>query len=241
MRFLRRHTLLNFFVAVFLLLAARAESALVVTNSNDAGQGSLRAATGAATAGEIILFDIATTDPGFDPATETFTITLTSGDIVIDKDLTIAGPAAANIAISGKQVNRIFRITAGTVSISDRTLRDGRVVGASPVAGNFYDGEPARGGAVLNDRTLTCTRCTFDGNSVTGGEGRSELSRGGMGGEGTGGAIDNRRQLSLVACTLTNNSATGGRGGITGFGITRGYAGGGVAAGGAVYNAPAFY
>ena len=239
MHFRSRYAVVSSFIASVLLLTGTAEAALVVTNSNDAGQGSLRAAVGAAPAGEIILFDIPSSDPGFDSSTGVFTITLTSGEIVIDKDLTIAGPAAANVAISGNQASRIFRIAAGTVSLADLTLTRGRVVGRTPTQaeGSVYDGEPARGGAILNDGTLTCTRCTFESNSVTGGEGRSETARGGLGGEGTGGAIDNRRELSLVACALTDNSATGGKGGLTGFGITRGYAGGGIAAGGAVYNA----
>ena len=226
-----------FIIALVLLLTARAESALLVTNSNDSGEGSLRAAVAAATDGEIILFDIPTSDAGFDSSTGRFTITLTSGEIAIDKDLIIAGSPAARIAISGNHASRIFHIRAGRVRISDLTLTNGRVVGSTPREGFDYDAEPARGGAVLNEGALTCTRCSFENNSVKGGDGRETFSRAGTGGDGTGGAIHNQNELSLVACTLAQNSAEGGIGGISGFGTARYRAASGIAAGGAVYNA----
>ena len=70
------------------------------------------------------------------------TITLTQGEIVLDKPLlTLDGPGSGVLSISGNDASRILRQTAGPVLIDDLTLRDGN--GASPV----NDGE---GGACFN-------------------------------------------------------------------------------------------
>lgn len=70
---------------------------LTVTNNPDSGAGSLRAQTAAAAAGDTIDFSI------------TGTITLTS-ELVIGKDLTIAGPGAkaSKLVISGGGTTRFF-------------------------------------------------------------------------------------------------------------------------------------
>ena len=74
------------------LAAASVQAAIfIVTNTNDSGVNSLRSAVATAIAQDTIVFDIPTSDPGYNPATGIFTITLTSGEIVIDKDLTITG------------------------------------------------------------------------------------------------------------------------------------------------------
>jgi hypothetical protein len=63
-----------------------------VSNTQDSGAGSLRGTVAAAAAGDTIVFNIPTSDPGYNVSTGVFTIYLTSGEIVIDKDLTITGP-----------------------------------------------------------------------------------------------------------------------------------------------------
>ncbi|HEX9001637.1 MAG TPA: DUF11 domain-containing protein, partial [Blastocatellia bacterium] len=72
----------------------------VVTNLNDSGAGSLRDAIDTACAGSTITFA-----PGL-----TGTITLTSGDLIISRTLTIQGPGAQVITISGNQQWRIFTL-----------------------------------------------------------------------------------------------------------------------------------
>jgi len=222
--------------AIFALAAVSAQAAvLFVSNTQDAGAGSLRAAVGAAVAGDTIAFQIPTTDPGYDPLNGIFTLTLTSGEIVIDKDLTVAGPSAANIAVNGNHASRIFRITAGIVLVSNLSLIDGAVTGDRGLFG--APGLPGSGGAVLNQGTLVFTGCTFKGNSALGGEGGSGVLAG-VGGDSRGGAIANQNTLSLVACTLTGNSAEGGLGGISQN--TSGHpanALGGMGLGGAIHNA----
>ncbi len=118
-------------IALAVSVAASAHAAvLIVSNTKNAGAGSLRATVTAAAAGDSIEFSIPTTDPGYNSATGVYTIPLKSGEIVIDKDLEIAGPPAANIAVNGKQTSRIFNITAGTVQISNLSLINGRAQGA---------------------------------------------------------------------------------------------------------------
>ena len=80
---------------IALCLASELQGAAVtVINTNDNLAGSLRQAIQDANAGDSIVFNIPTSDPGFDPNTKATTITLTSGPLVINKDLTIRGTDA---------------------------------------------------------------------------------------------------------------------------------------------------
>ena len=60
----------------------------VVTNTNDSGAGSLRQAIASVHSGGTITFDL----------TYPATIVLTSGQLVINKELTIAGPGADSVS-----------------------------------------------------------------------------------------------------------------------------------------------
>ena len=60
---------------------------LVVRNALGSGADSLSATVAVAGAGDTIVFNIPTSDPGYNTSTGVFTIFLTSGEIVIDKDL----------------------------------------------------------------------------------------------------------------------------------------------------------
>jgi hypothetical protein len=224
---------------ILALASVSAHSAvLTVTNTQDAGSGSLRAAVTAAMSGDTIEFNLPTTDPGYNNSTGVFTITLTTGEIVIAKDLTIVGPSAANVVVSGNQASRIFDITAGVVAISDLSLTNGKAQGAAGFLSRD-PGAPGVGGAVLNQGTLNMTRCTFKGNHARGGAGSSNLAGVGPGGDGLGGAIANQSSLSMVACTLADNSTLGGPGGaVEVFPCYCWYSAmGGNGSGGAIHNA----
>src|SRR5262249_29424471 len=85
------------------------------------------------------------------------TITLTAGELVIDKDLTVAGPGASALTVSGNNASRVFRVTSGvTVAIAGLTIADGRVTGAD-----------VQGGGIYNAGRLTVTGSTLNNHSPT--------------------------------------------------------------------------
>src|SRR5437879_1843867 len=67
-------------------------STITVLNNADSGDGSLRAALGAASSGDTI---------NFAPGLAGQTITLTSGELAIDKSLDIEGLGADQLTVSG--------------------------------------------------------------------------------------------------------------------------------------------
>jgi hypothetical protein len=158
-----------------------------VMNLNDSGDGSLRQAILSTAAGGTVDFQTGLTG----------TIALTTGELAITNDLTIAGPGADTITVSGSDASRVFNIAANhTVAISGLTIADGR----SP---------NDRGGGIHNLlSTLTVTDCILSGNSVT------------SSGSAVGGGIENEAgSLTVIDCTLSGNSVTGGNGVIVGGGI----------------------
>ena len=149
-----------------------------VTTTADSGAGSLRQAVVSATASNTINFSV------------TGTITLTSGEISLDKDLTISGPGADVLAVSGNSASRIFNVaTNATVTVSGLTLKNGTdTTGA--------------GGGIHSAGTLILTACTITNCQAGAG---TPLSGGGAIFVVTG-------AVSIVNSTLDNNQATGGAG-----------------------------
>jgi len=170
---------------------------LTVMNTADSGSGSLRDTIAAANPGDTIGFGLTL------PAT----ITLTSGQIMINKDLTVAGPGANLLTISGNSSSRIFAIPSGQdVSISGIT---------------FANGVASFGGAIFNQGTLSATFSTFNGNFGTSAgailnEGALSVANDTFTSNFTdslfnGGAIENTGgTLSATNCTFSGNSANGG-------------------------------
>ena len=218
-----------------------------VTNTADSGPGSLRQVALNAAPGDTILFAVRGE------------IRLTSGEIVLDKNLTISGPGAIDLSIANFN-HRVFRIQSGvTVSISGLTLV-GRVQGTSGAdaaaaasgenGGDGGDGGTVGGGAIANHGTLTLTGCLLNGTARGGdggdggpaGEGGAQHGHGGDGGLALGGAIYNDARLTMQRCTLDGNVAAGGAGGWGGSGIGEDVSGGnggngGVSRGGALFSA----
>ena len=115
-----------------------------VTNLNDSGTGSLRELISISADNDTINFDV------------TGTITLTSGELAIAKNLTVSGPGANVLTVRrAAGVNtpefRIFFIGNGAnFSISNLTIRNG----------HDYNS-----GAIYNDgATLTVNNCVFTAN-----------------------------------------------------------------------------
>lgn len=215
------------FAALLLALPLPAGT-LLVTTTADSGAGSLRAAIQNAGPGDFIQFTV------------TGTITLTSGELVINRSLNLIGLGAQQLSISANNASRLLWIsnsaTPITVHLSGLTLRQGLHQGGSP-------GLNGQGGAVFNgsQSALTLSNCAFIANTARGAAGTSGTRPGGPGGHGWGGAIfnaSNSISLTLVGCTFQDNLAAGAAGGN---GINGGNAGanggpGGQGAGGAIAN-----
>lgn len=169
------------------LESRRLLTSFAVTNLADSGGGSLRQA----------ILD-ANANPGADAVVFADglagAIPLTTGQLSITDPLTIDGPGAGRLAVSGSQLSRVFRISGGTVvSIADLTITQGRAVGA-----------PAEGGGILNvSSTLTLNGVSLSNNQAVGGA---------AGADGRGGAVANigGGTLTVVDCLFTGNQALGG-------------------------------
>jgi hypothetical protein len=95
----------------------------------------------------------------------TFTLTMTasgaangtSGDLVISSSMTINGKGAGSTIINGNELNRVFDITSGKVTISGVTIENGLATD--------QDG----GGGILNDGgSVTLSSVTLSHNEVKG-------------------------------------------------------------------------
>ena len=182
-----------------------------VTNLLDGGPGSLRGAVAAANA-----------SPGLDAIdfAVTGTIALTTGQLDIADALTVAGPGAAALTVSGNHASRVFRLVGSpTVAIADLTVADGMTVGSPG------------GGIAMAGGALTLTRCTVTGNDAVG-----TSSHATDGGPAAGGGLYVAGgTLTLDRCSVSANTAAGGQGwGGVGTQVQYGY-GGGRGAGGGLY------
>ena len=141
-----------------------ARSTITVSNLNDSGAGSLRQALADAVDGDTI---------NFNSSLNGQTITLTSGELQVNKSVTISGPGANMSAVDANHASRVFYISPGkTVTISGLTITNG----SAPA--------PNRGAAAstMITRTLTLSSCTISGNSADQGIG------GGISNDGCGAA-----------------------------------------------------
>ena len=171
-------------VTAALLLSATntAAATITVTNENDSGSGSLRQAIIDASPGDTINF-----------APSVTTVNLTSGELVIDKNLTITGPGANRLTVQpSANASRIFHISSSTetVSISGMTISNG-----VPVDGSG-------GGGILSAGVLTLTDCTISDNLV----GIDNYP-------GGGGVLNDHGTMTITGCTISNNSEYDGVGG----------------------------
>jgi hypothetical protein len=207
----------------------------VTSLNDDGGAGTLRSLIAASIANDTIVFTDGLAG----------TITLISGELVIGRNLSIIGPDAAGLTVSGNGASRVFHVTNATVHISSLTISNGRAAGTNGANGmvghnDGFPGSDGIGGGILNNGNLILTRCTLNGNSANGGNGggyctsgcSGSFSTGPAGGAGFGGGIYNNGTLTLTNCTLFANSAKGGSGGSS---PVRGGTGG-TSSGGAIFN-----
>jgi hypothetical protein len=190
-------------------------STLTVINTDDSGTGSLRAVLASASQGDTIKFS---------PELDGQTITLTSGPLDIGVGLTIHGPGAGELTVSGGGTQQVFIVPAGvTATIDGLTIADGVAV---------------QGGGIDNFGTLTVNHCTLLKNEAVGGSGTSTTPNAANGGgianevgaslsltqslltnnvaaaspgnDSFGGALLNLGSATVTSCTFTGNQATGG-------------------------------
>ncbi len=213
-------TLLPKFLAIVLLPVLTAATTIsaatfTVTNPNDSGAGSLRQAvldSNAAAGSDAIVFDAGVFST---PQTITLASVIVIAPPALEDSLTITGPGADLLTISGNDTVQIFVVaTSRTASISGMTLaranggvRIGGAIESSAnltVANSVFDSNEARGGgAIFNGLSLTIINCAFTNNTSTG-------SGGGLNG---GGAIFSLSTISISNSTFTENSEIGGGGG----------------------------
>jgi hypothetical protein len=160
-------------------------STFTVTNLADSGTGSLRQA----------ILD-ANANPGADLIKFAGglhgTIPLAS-ELSITDALTINGPGANQVTVSGGNASRVFYVSGTTVAIDDLTIANGRV---SVPAG------PAFGGGMLNDgANVTLSKDVFVNNEAT--------SSAGYAGGGAVANLDGAH-LTTTQTDFLNNTASGG-------------------------------
>src|SRR5262249_26400684 len=205
-------------VALFWAIGSTAYAATItVTNTNDSGPGSLRQALAVAHDGDRITFTVSGT------------ITLTSGGLLVTRNVTISGPGADQLSIVGMQFRDVFSVGAAT--ISGLTIRNGAT-------------------GINNGGTLTVMNCVISGNSLGGIENGASLTvvnsnisdnvsgiyniTGELGvvtatilsttvsGNSAGGVVavpnflGGRAYITIIDCTISGNFCTGAGGGIFG-------------------------
>jgi hypothetical protein len=155
------------------------------------------------------------------------TITLSAGSarapgwLEIGKNVSIIGPGAGQLTVSGNHVTTIFLMAYDPSGVPTAVSLSGlTIANAQSLTGE--------GGAIENNgATLTVSSCTFTGNSAPGGEGGAIVNGATLtltnsilygNSAGSGGGIANGGTATVINSTLANNSAGSG-GGIQNSGI----------------------
>jgi predicted outer membrane repeat protein len=205
------HLLRKQITTALLALCAAAIAAsgktITVTNNNDSGPGSLRAAVTEANGNgepDTIVFD-----GGFFSTPRT--ITLTSGELQVTRDgspgfetgrlLTIRGPGANLLTISGNNSSRVFYVSNfGNVALSGVTVAGGNGIGTV-----LNEEGNSGGGLLAHSSFVSLSDVTFRNNAAP----------------NAGGAIyfSSMRNIALANTLITENTAAFG-GGIYDVGDT---------------------
>ncbi len=169
----------------------------------------------------------------FDPSLNNQTLFLNGTQLpTIFGPLTITGPGADQLTISGNNQSRVFFVAAdGLAFISDLTVTGGQPTWESP----FFGVIPAAGGGIFNAGILGIRNVHITANIASDGggifntgaltatnifvEGNSLQALPVLGG-GMGGGITNTGEMTLRNSTVTGNAARNGGGGISTSGAT---------------------
>jgi predicted outer membrane repeat protein len=208
---------LRLFTIVLLLLAGSAASAttFTVSNTNDAGTGSLRAAIIAANADNTAT----TASPHIINATGiSGTISLQSSLPLLIRPMTINGPGASSLTIT-----RGVAATFGIIEVDD--LNPITIRGVTITNGK----DSFRGGAIFYEGILTLINTRLSGNEAKDGGAIYTFSgtvilinttvSGNTATESGGGIYNNHGQLIIRGSTFSGNSASFGGGALASNGI----------------------
>ncbi len=173
------------FAGLFCALVGAASlraATLTVTNAHDSGPGSLRDTIALAAPGDEIVFD-----PGLSP----MQIVLTTGELVVDKDLTITGLGPESTVVDGRHAEGVFLVREGPeVRISGITI-----------TGGGYDQSCGLLGGIHSQGTLVLRNCVIRANHGCGGMG-----------------IDSSGSLTITACTIVDNASMWGTAAVVSMG-----------------------
>ncbi len=185
---------------------------ITVTTNADSGAGSLRNAISSAISGDTITFNAG------------MTVTLTSGQLALNKNLTIDGDldnnGTADVTIDANHNSRVISMTAGTVTLDGLVITNGLVYGNGGAYNSLPGGDALGGGINITGGTLTIKNSSITGNKAAGGGGNGGGSGYGYGGGGGGGF----------------SGKGGGNGGAYAPGYPGGSGGGGTGGNGGIYN-----
>jgi hypothetical protein len=189
-------------LSVVAIQAAEAATDTVTTCANS-GPGSLPVVVGAAAPGDTVDFSVPC--PPGSPITLASTITLS-------QDVTIAGPGASTLAVSGGGAIGVFAVNSGvTATISGITIESGSA---------------SLGGGISNDGALSVTDAVLSGDNANAGGGgiyngsgaTLDVTDSSFPGDDNyydgGGGIQNNGSMDVVDSTFSNDSDYYGGGGI---------------------------
>lgn len=179
------------FIICFAVVQSASAATFTVTNTNDSGAGSLRAAITNAnnSQSDTIIFNIPTGSAGCTGSD--CTITLTTGEFFLRNDagntLTIDGSGANRITISGNNTSRVFYISGfgASLNLINLTITGGN--GTGTIAGDNGFG----GGLFNNGGTVNLDSVTVSGNFVT----------------ASGGGIETTGNMNLINSTISGNTS----------------------------------
>jgi hypothetical protein len=188
---------------LFSALPGMAATLTVTSLADDGSVGTLRYAIVTASPGDTVKFAV------------NGTITLALGTLEINKNLTISGPSATTLAVSGNNLSTVFQIDSGfMVNISAITVRNGTACTSFSCNGDGGGGIRNKGilvltnvvvsdsstgcncnagGGIRNDGTLMVTNSTLSGNSAA-----------------YGGAIGNGGTATVTNTTFSGNGGSFG-------------------------------
>jgi hypothetical protein len=210
--------------ALCLIALSTQAATITVNNTNDSGPGSLRQALADALDGDTI---------DFNSSLNGQTITLTSGQLVVDKSVAINGPGAPNLAVNGNAADRVVYISEDlTVTISGLTIENGNAGGFGGYGGGIFNAHSTLtvsncairnnwalhgGGGIFNygdwaSAALTITNCTISLNSTTS---YWDANGGGISSSGFFGSAT----LEVLNSTVSDNWAANNGGGIFNGGV----------------------